>query len=227
MARSDSARTALLDAAERLFAQSGIAQVSDRKVAEAAGNTNHSAVGYYFSGRAGLLHALISRYLLVLEEPRQAMLERSDSLLDDVRSLVVPITDALAALPQPTWRARFMNQALHDPSAVKLLHGTRDSASVAADVIRSMVGRLGHLPREVITGRAALMTHIITSTCAEVEERGQRDEQVPSWSVVGDFLCDAIAGMLIAPVSGPTVGVDAGAWIPWGGGTVEQEVILV
>ena len=59
MGRSEAARNALLDAAERLFAESGVAQVSDRRVAEAAGNTNHSAVRYYFGGREGLLKAMV------------------------------------------------------------------------------------------------------------------------------------------------------------------------
>lgn len=90
---------ALLDAAERLFAEAGIAQVSDRRVAEAAGNTNHSAVRYYFGGREGLLRALIARHAAAVEEPRRAMSESSGSVLDDIRSLVVPTTTVLAALP--------------------------------------------------------------------------------------------------------------------------------
>ncbi|MFC7467120.1 TetR/AcrR family transcriptional regulator [Actinomadura keratinilytica] len=98
MARSDRSRTALLDAAERLFAEAGIAQTSDRKIAEAAGNSNHSAVGYYFGGREGLLRALLTRHITGLEPRRQEMSAASASLLDDVRGLVVPATDALGAL---------------------------------------------------------------------------------------------------------------------------------
>ncbi|MER5840045.1 TetR family transcriptional regulator [Streptomyces prasinus] len=201
MAKSEAARTALLDAAERLFAQSGISHVSDRKVAEAAGNTNHSAVGYYFGGREGLLRALITRHLRALEEPRRAMFERSDSLLDDVRSLVVPMTDTLAELPQPTWRARFVSQAMHDPVATELFYDMAAEAPTAALIVRSVVSHLGHLPRNIVRGRATLMSHIVMSACAEMEERGERDGEPPHWRAAGDFLSDSLAGMLTAPVS--------------------------
>lgn len=201
MARSEAARTALLDAAERLFVQSGISHVSDRKVAEAAGNTNHSAVGYYFGGREGLLRALLARHLRALEEPRRAMFERSDSLLDDVRALVVPVTDSLAELPQPTWRARFVSQAMHDPVATELVRGMAAEAPTATLIIRSVVSHLGHLPREIVRGRATLMTHIVMSACADMEERAERDGEPPHWHAAGDFLSDSIAGMLTAPVS--------------------------
>ncbi|MFD0209626.1 TetR/AcrR family transcriptional regulator [Streptomyces hirsutus] len=201
MARSEAARTALLDAAERLFVQSGISHVSDRKVAEAAGNTNHSAVGYYFGGREGLLRALLARHLRTLEEPRRAMFERSESLLDDVRALVVPVTDTLAELPQPTWRARFVSQAMHDPVATELLYGMAADAPTATLIVRSVVSRLEHLPREIVRGRAMLMSHLVMSACADMEERAERDGEPPRWQAAGDFLCDSIAGMLTAPVS--------------------------
>lgn len=202
MARSDAARTALLDTAERLFVESGISHVSDRKVAEAAGNTNHSAVGYYFGGREGLLRALLTRHLAAMEEPRRAMFARSDSLLDDVRCLVVPVADALAELPPPTWRARFVSQALHDPVTAPLLHDLEDAAPTATLIIRSAVSRLD-LPKAVVRGRAALMSHVITSACAEMEERAERDGKEPKWQAAGAFLADAITGMLTAPVSRP------------------------
>ncbi|MFE9922356.1 TetR/AcrR family transcriptional regulator [Streptomyces sp. NPDC005774] len=201
MAKSEVARTALLDAAERLFVQSGISHVSDRKVAETAGNTNHSAVGYYFGGREGLLRALLTRHLSVLEEPRRAMFERSDSLLDDVRSLVVPVTDTLAELPRPTWRARFVSQAMHHPVTTALLYGMAAQAPTATLIIRSVVTRLDHLPRDIVRGRAMLMTHIVMSACADMEELAERDGKPPRWHAAGDFLSDSIAGLLTAPVS--------------------------
>lgn len=201
MGRSDAARTALLDAAERLFAEAGIAQVSDRRVAEAAGNTNHSAVHYYFGGREGLLRALITRHSAPLEEPCRAMFARSDSLLGDVRSLVMPSMDALAALPRPSWRARFLSQAASDPATAALMRASTEATPTAALVSRSVIARLGHLDPGVVAGRARLIARIVATACAEVEARAERDGQDPRWHAVGNFLSDAIAGMLIAPVS--------------------------
>ncbi|MFI6226949.1 TetR family transcriptional regulator [Micromonospora echinospora] len=204
MTPAEPARTALLDAAERLFAVSGIAQVSDRKVAEAAGNSNHSAVRYYFGGREGLLRALIVRHASALEEPRRALFDRSDSVLGDVRSLVVPTMEALAALPQPTWRARFLAQALHDPATRAVMIETAEATPTATLVLRSLACRLQHLEPGVVTARAGLITRIVATAAAEVETRAERDGTDPRWPSVGDFLCDAIAGMLVAPITRAT-----------------------
>ena len=203
MSRATTARTALLDAAEHLFADEGIATVSDRRIAEAAGNTNHSAVGYYFGGRRGLLEALISRHLIALEEPRRAMFAESTSLVGDVRALVLPATNALAELPRPTRRARFIRLATSDPVALPLWHETQGAAPTAGLITRSLVTRLSHLPPGTVTGRAALMTQVVTTACAEVEIRAERDGIDPRWHAVGDFLADALAGMLAAPVTSP------------------------
>ena len=201
MSRSDAARTALLDAAERLFAESGIAVVSDRKVAESAGNTNHSAVRYYFGGREGLLRAMLTRHLVALEEPRRAMAAGSDSVLGDVRALVLPFTAGLAALPQPSSRARFLAQALHDPTAAGLLLESAELAPTAAALTHSVVSRLDHLDAAVVRGRARLMTRIVSTTCADVETQAEREGTDAAWSAVGTFLADALAGMLSAPVT--------------------------
>ncbi|MCL3816946.1 TetR/AcrR family transcriptional regulator [Aeromicrobium wangtongii] len=197
MPRAD-ASAELLDAAERLFAENGIAAVSDRKIAEAAGNSNHSAVRYYFGGRDGLLDALLDRHLTGLEPARKALFEQSDSLLGDVRALVLPVTSAFAALPTPSYRARFLQQAYAYPAAVALLMAKRDRAPIAASVIASVARRLEHLDPTIVNARMRLMTHILTTACADIEARGT-DE--PQWSQTGDFLCDAIAGLLQAPIT--------------------------
>ncbi len=203
MSRTELARTALLDAAERLFAESGIAQVSDRRVAEAAGNTNHSAVGYYFGGRDGLLRALVARHIAELEEARAALPAQADSVLGDVRSLVISMTSTFEALPRPTWRARFLGQALYDPDTAPLIRDLGQAPMLRA-VTDSLISRLSHLDRGVVAGRAGMMVWLIATACSEVEARTERDGQDPRWSAVGDFLSDAIAGMLLAPISRPS-----------------------
>ncbi|WP_280505436.1 TetR/AcrR family transcriptional regulator, partial [Nocardia farcinica] len=63
MARhGDQSRQALLDAAEELFATQGIDSVSNRRIAEFAGQANHSAVAYHFGGRDDLIRAIFDRH---------------------------------------------------------------------------------------------------------------------------------------------------------------------
>ena len=69
-----SAREALLDAAERLFAEHGVAETSVRAITAAAG-ANVAAVNYYFGSREGLIEQLLARRLKPLNEVRLRMLE--------------------------------------------------------------------------------------------------------------------------------------------------------
>ena len=72
--RGDVARGALLDAAERLFAERGIEAVSLRDVCTAAGQRNHSAAQYHFGDRRGVVAAVFERRMGVVERapPRHA-----------------------------------------------------------------------------------------------------------------------------------------------------------
>lgn len=198
MGRSEAARTALLDAAERLFAEHGVAPVSDRRIAEAAGNANHSAVGYHFGGRDGLLRALIERHRTQLDQQRESLAPQPDSLLGDVRRAIVPHVAVLDSLPRPSWRARFLAALRHDPTAADLV---RDTSPSLLAVASSVVERLADLDREVVAGRARLTAEMVSTACAQVEAQSERDGSDPRWLAVGDFLADAIAGMLQAPIT--------------------------
>lgn len=203
MRRSEAARTALLDAAERLFAESGVAEVSDRRVAEAAGNTNHSAVRYYFGGREGLLKALMARHVHDVKEQREGMPPPEDSVLGDIRGLVEPSMRVLDQLPRPSWRARFLEHMLHNPTTLPIMREVQDTTPQALELRESLAARLRHLDPEVVAGRALLITRIVSTTTAEVEARAERNGEDPRWPEVGDFLVDAITGMLSAPISRP------------------------
>ncbi len=207
MARHD-ARERLLDAAERLFAERGIPTVSDRQVAEAGGNTNHSAVGYYFGGRDGLLVALVHRHHEGLEPEYRRLFEASDSLVGDIRALVLPLTASFAALPSPSWRARFLHQALNDPPTAAMLRERGDRDSVVAEIVRSAVARLAHLDQTIVEARARMTTHLVSTSCSELEERAATSGDPPRWPEAGAFLCDAIAGLLQAPIHEQVVAPD-------------------
>ncbi|MFF0171530.1 TetR/AcrR family transcriptional regulator [Micromonospora profundi] len=203
MGRSVAARSALLDAAERLFAESGVAEISDRKVAEVAGNTNHSAVRYYFGGREGLLKALMARHVHDVAQQREGMAPPEDSVLGDIRGLVEPSMRVLDHLPRPSWRARFLDHVLHNPATLPLVREAQDTTPQAVHLRASLAARLRHLDPDIVAGRARLITRIVSTATAEVEARAERDGEDPRWPQVGDFLVDAIAGMLSAPISRP------------------------
>lgn len=113
-------RTQLLDVAERLFAERGIAAVSLRTVGSEAGQRNNSAAQYHFGSRQGLIEAIV--------ESRSAPVEqRRGELVDDLLATGRPPTAAkllevlfrplAETLDQPghTHYLRFLVQVMADP----------------------------------------------------------------------------------------------------------------
>src|SRR3954447_15562248 len=113
--RGDSARSAVLDAAERLFAERGIEAVSLRDVSKAAGQRNHSAAQYHFGDRAGLVAAVFEHRMRHVNERRHAVLELADR--DDLRALVAAVVAPLADVVAETngWYGRFLARMQWDP----------------------------------------------------------------------------------------------------------------
>src|SRR5215218_3598251 len=104
MARSsEPARAALIEHAERLFAERGIEAVSLRDVSASAGQRNHSAAQYHFGDRSGLVAAVYEARMGVVNERRHRLLEaidaegRGDDLASIVEAIVVPLVEAVAA----------------------------------------------------------------------------------------------------------------------------------
>src|SRR5688572_22207197 len=98
MARGDAARAALVESAERLFAERGIEGVSLRDVSKAAGQRNNSAAQYHFDDRHGLVAAVYEHRMRRVDARRHAFLAALDEL--DVRGLVeatvIPLLDVVA-----------------------------------------------------------------------------------------------------------------------------------
>lgn len=200
------AREALLDAAEELFARDGIDAVSNRRIAEHVGSANHSAVAYHFGTRDDLIQALLTRHSAQLQSFRDAQV-RPDlshaSLRDILFYRIEPLTEMLAHLPVPSWRARFLAQSRTVPSVAEFL-----IASARAESTDELAGRtrelLGDAHPAVMRARMQILGHMISGLCAEYEEQIESGDQPERWRQVGNFLADASAGMLAAPVTTPT-----------------------
>src|SRR4029078_9491368 len=93
--------------------------LSNGRISEAANQGNNAAACYHFGTRTDLLRAIESKHRAPIEELRGRMLagvEGSSELRDWVVTLVLPLTDHLAALGNPSWYARFAAQAMADPA---------------------------------------------------------------------------------------------------------------
>jgi len=208
-ARTDRAaetRELILAAAERLFAEHGLANVSNRQVGEAAGQGNNTAVGYHFGAKADLVRAIVRKHSAQTERIRERLLARhgtSTDLRDWVACLVRPLPEHLAALGAPTWYARFAVQVMTDPVLSDIVV---DDALTTPALVRTVDGLnrcLPALPPAVRLERGAMARILLMHTCAE-HERALADGSPTAratWQETASGLTDAIVGLLLTPVT--------------------------
>jgi len=214
----DRVRLSLLESAEELFATHGIDAVSSRRIAEHAGNANHSAVNYHFGNRDELIRAMLLRYADDTRERRRelaAQLGPEPRLRDLVRCLVLPFTEQLATLPVPSRRARFLRQLRSVPSVVEIVATNTVDDPLMDDLIRRTRSLLSDVPDSIMRGRSWILGRMVVDICAEYEARVEADPTDADWAGMSRFLVDVCVGVLRAEITdaGDYVGADAGsAW---------------
>lgn len=193
----------LLRTAEQLFAERGVHAVSNRRIAEAAGQGSNSAVGYHIGTKADLVAAIIRAHAEPMDRTRARMLARArrdPSLRAWIGCLVRPLTRHLADLGVPSWYARFAAQVSVDP----VLRTVAWNAATSTPAMRETMDHILAAtpgPAPVAAVRAGMVRHVIIHTCAD-REQDLADGNAPAsstWPRTGDLLVDAIATLLERP----------------------------
>jgi AcrR family transcriptional regulator len=203
-AHGNETRESILVTAEQLFAEHGVAAVSNRQVSEAAGQANNFAVGYHFGTKADLVLAIVRRHAAPIEERRADMvaaIKGSSDLRDWISCLVRPSTEHLAALGSPSWYARFIAQVTTDPSLRQLV-SNEVSATASMQVIIEGLARLRPvLPDEVHKERSDMGRLLMVHVLAERERALQMGTTTPraTWEATAVGLVDALVGLWCAP----------------------------
>lgn len=103
--RQTDARTAVLDAAEALFAERGFAAVALREIARAA-EVNVGTVTYHFGDKLGLLEAIYARHIAPMNARRMELMGEAARIADpDQRLMAVLRAWLLPALSDSQNRA--------------------------------------------------------------------------------------------------------------------------
>jgi len=204
--RGDETRDLILTTAERLFAERGIAAVSNRQISEAAGQANHFAVGYHFGTKTELVLAIVRRHAALTAQRHAELLATavgSSDLRDWVSCLVRPQTDYLAALGNPTWYARFSVQVTTDPVLRRLVIDDTIAAPAVRQTIDGIARLRPPLPDHVLQDRIDMCRHLIANVCAERERALHEGTHTPhaTWDGAAHGLIDAIVGLWLAPVT--------------------------
>lgn len=198
----------MIDAAERLGAERGLAALTVQAVQEAAGQKNKSAVQYHFGGRQGLVDALVAARMAPASERRTAMLldlGEGASTRALVEVLVVPLIESVLSR-QPSYWARFLVQAIGDPTTGLAALGQVDDRA-----LRAAQSRLeAHLPHVPSAARTLRVQSIFGYACVVLAayEVGALPPGLTATDLMNEIV-DACCGLVTAPTSGhatPTSG---------------------
>lgn len=196
------AREQMIDAAERLVAERGLAALSLREVQAIAGQRNKSAAQYHFGSKEGLVEAIATTRLGVVGARRREVL---DALGDAptrrqlVEALVVPLAEHVLS-GDSCW-ARFQIQAAYDPTFAKTVRLAFES-SAYREVRDGLLAGLDHLPATLRDRRVDHAVGLVSSSLAALEA-DDRSRCLPTDALVAD-LVDMALGVLEAPASPAT-----------------------
>lgn len=197
-------RELIIATAERLFAEQGVAAVSNRQVSEAAGQANNFAVGYHFGAKPDLVRAIVRRHAPSIERRRAeilAVIKGSSDLRDWLSCLVRPLTEHLASLGSPSWYARFIAQAMTDPVFRQVVSDETATSVSMQEAIEGLSRLMPVLPEEVRQERSDMSRQLIVHMLSERERALSAGTPTPraTWEAAAVGLVDALVGLWRAP----------------------------
>ncbi len=207
MARRDTRRQIIL-AAERLFAERGLAGVSLREINVAAGQRNTSAAHYHFGSKEALVDAIFEFRRSEIGRRRDEILDAlaRDGRMKDPRALTAALVEPLAAELQS------VEQSYYLPF---LAHLFLQSPHEVADILRRhqaaeqrwsqlFQDALPELPREVLYPRLYLMGRHVVVSLAAYQRRGLPSSG-PDYELHLGNMLDSVAGYIAATASAETL----------------------
>jgi AcrR family transcriptional regulator len=107
--RREATRTALIEAAERLFAESGVEAVSTRQIGAAIGSLNTNVVAYHFGNKPALIEAVFHHRLPEIDRRRGELLAAPGptTIPGLVRAFALPLFEQTDSAGQHSF-ARFL-----------------------------------------------------------------------------------------------------------------------
>jgi AcrR family transcriptional regulator len=198
--------TALILAAERLFAERGIEGVSLRQVNQAANQKNTAAAHYHFGSRDGLVNAVLMHRLPELDRQRGQLLGRpaqQKGLRFYLEAFIKPLSEQLNPREEGNFYIRFMQQYEKHRGDYEFVRGITPRS---VEIYEGLEGLLFYLPDEVRRFRIGYLINIIHSLLAVAEERlckGELSHAGVELLVANTM--DMVEAALTAPLSAETI----------------------
>ena len=201
--RSIDTKSALLDAAERLFAERGLHGVSLREIGIAAGQRNQAAIQYHFGDKPGLVIAAFERRAVEVNRRRLDLLAEAMTRGPmSARDLVEAFVRAMAEqVERGNSYVRFVSRLQTDGESDLLRRTEADAHSAYERIGRLLRTRhLAALPRELFWNRWRLTINTALAALADHQAAMARGEpgELPTPVYVSELI-DALTAMLLAP----------------------------
>jgi AcrR family transcriptional regulator len=190
----------LLLAAERLFAEHGLAGVSLRQISIEAGSSNNSAIRYHFGSKDDLLRAIFAYRLGDLMQ-RRALLRaraRPDDLRAQLEAHILPLIE-LAESPDSSY-VSFIEQ-LQRSGQVDVFLQQSDAMRSQEEFTSGMQRLLPHIPEPARSMRIQQAQDLAVHLAAERERAIRRSDGVAPFALFVSGVVDGLAGFLAAPAS--------------------------
>jgi AcrR family transcriptional regulator len=201
--RGIATREAILDAAERLIAEHGLAGVSLGEIARAANQRNRAATQYYFASLDELVLAIAERSSPGEGERRAAMLRELDlaGRGHDIRSLVeVQVLPNASLLGHSGAKFRFLLQLMSPDLPNRFKWGDEPDFETLRDWEDRVRAGLAPLQPELRTLRIYMALDVFASTLAALE--AQLERGIPTdVALATTGLIDAMTSILTGPDS--------------------------
>ena len=206
-------RERILDAAERLMADRGIAGVSLNEINTAAGQRNTAALHYHFGGRDGLLRAIMQRHGTWLRARHEELYAevigggRERDVRGLVEVIVLPVAEYIGMGPGQRAAIRIWTSTLAHPAlAIEDVHMMVDLALTRA--ARTLVEIMAEsMPRELAVERLVVASqsvmHVLADRAILEDTPVSRRRPLPL-PLVARNLVDMTAAALTAPVAPAT-----------------------
>lgn len=197
------ARSAMIVAAERLIADTGLSAVTAKAVQQAAGQANRSAVAYHFGSLDGLIEQLIASRMGPVDARRTRMLgaeEHADAPVTAaaaVDALIRPLAEQTVYRDGSRY-AGFLVQTLFDPKLAHMVATHLHAGSYRR--VHRMLADLCPAPAPLDRWRVDAVVKFAMTALAAHEARAmtpsERDAAVADLIAVG-------AAMITAPPTPP------------------------
>jgi AcrR family transcriptional regulator len=213
----DSTREQLLNAAEMLYLERGLDEVSLRAIVREAGQKNQSALQYHFGGRHGLVAAILHRREAQIESRRQLLVE--ERLATDPDPELREICALLTRAPFLLCRENRTFRVFLGEFGQRLLASKRDLIEATGEgsqpSLRKMRAMLRQKLRHIEPGLLMLRfenAHAFTLLAISRRARHGGSFRGRRAELFFNNLVDQLAAMLAAPVSEATrAELDAGS----------------